>query len=54
VFLTNAAAASGIAVGEFRSTEEAGTYNVLVRISGVSPACGSRFERQQLVSVLVS
>jgi subtilisin family serine protease len=40
--------------GQFAGTAVKGTYNVVVRASGVDPASGARYTRQQLVSVLVS
>jgi subtilisin family serine protease len=38
----------------FTGTAEAGSYNVAVTASGIDPASGARFTRQELVAVLVS
>jgi hypothetical protein len=45
---------TGVMVGQYDSTAEPGTYNLIVRATGVEPASGARFTRQELVSVLVS
>ncbi|MHA6785418.1 S8 family serine peptidase [Pseudonocardia saturnea] len=43
---------TGVLAGRFDATAEAGSYNVVVRASGVEPG-GSRFTRQELVSIVV-
>lgn len=45
---------SGVLAGRFDATREAGSYNVVVRVSGIEPSSGARFTRQELVSVLVT
>ncbi|HEX2085500.1 MAG TPA: S8 family serine peptidase [Solirubrobacteraceae bacterium] len=42
------------ATGTMTQTDVAGSYNVVVRAGGVSPASGTRFERRDMVSVLVT
>jgi len=51
--LGGATLSNGTAASTFGGTGEAGTYNVVVRASGVEPGTGSRFTRQALVSVPV-
>jgi hypothetical protein len=49
----SSSALSGVLLGQFRRTEQKGTYNVVVTAYGTSPVSNSRFVRKELVSVLV-
>ncbi len=44
---------SGVAAGRFTDTRLPGSYSVAVTAAGFSPACGTRFVRKDLVSVVV-
>jgi hypothetical protein len=44
---------SGVLVGQFNDTKEAGIYNVVVTAMGTSPISKKRFVRKALVSVLI-
>ncbi len=43
----------GVAAGRFTDTRLPGSYSVAVTAAGFSPACGTRFVRKDLVSVVV-
>lgn len=47
------AALPGVLVGQFRGTQQPGSYNVIVNVEGISPSSNTRFVRKELVSVLV-
>ena len=40
-------------VGQVGNTSEAGSYNVVVAVNGISPVSNTRFVRKDMVSVLV-
>jgi hypothetical protein len=50
---THPSTISGILVGQLNDTNQQGSYNVVVKVSGTSPLSNTRFVRKGLVSVLV-
>jgi hypothetical protein len=44
---------SGIALGQLAKATEAGTYNLLVKTTGYTPECKTRFSRLEMASILV-
>lgn len=44
---------SGVMMGQFRNTQQLGSYNVVVTVKGISPISNTRFIRKGLISVLV-
>ncbi len=43
----------GILAGQFKLTQQQGSYNVVVTVNGTAPASGSRYVRKAMASVLV-
>ncbi len=44
---------SGILLGQLKETQEKGSYNIIVSVTGTSQISNTRFSRKELVSVLV-
>lgn len=44
---------SGVLAGQFKNTQQRGSYNIVVTANGTSPVSNTRFVRKELVSVLV-
>lgn len=47
------AARLGIHAGQFKKTEQQGSYNAVVTVNGAAPDSGTRFVRKAMISVLV-
>lgn len=46
-------ALSGVLIGQFKKTQQQGSYNTVVTASGTSPISNTRFVRKDMLSVLV-